>query len=133
MKVIIAGSRSIIDEKSVLEAILESKFEITEVVCGEAQGVDRIGKSLAVANGVPVKSFIPNWKDHGKKAGIRRNIVMALYADALVAVWDGKSAGTRHMIRFMRSVDKPVFVKIVSEENLANIAKLPDATTGDYS
>lgn len=35
---------------------------------------------------------------------------MADYADALIAVWDGVSAGTKHMISFMNKQNKPVFV-----------------------
>jgi hypothetical protein len=38
---------------------------------------------------------------------------MAKYADALIAVWDGKSRGTQHMIKEMRRVNKKVYVHIV--------------------
>ena len=45
-----------------------------------------------------------NWDLYGKSAGFRRNIEMADYAIAdnsrgiLLAFWDGKSKGTKHMI-----------------------------------
>ena len=45
MKVIIAGSRDIIDYQLVVDTIKESNFIITEVVCGEASGVDSLGKN----------------------------------------------------------------------------------------
>lgn len=35
---------------------------------------------------------------------------MAQYADALIAVWDGESKGTLHMINSMNNIGKPVFV-----------------------
>lgn len=44
MKVIIAGMRDYHDYKTVVVAILESSYNITEVVCGEATGVDALGK-----------------------------------------------------------------------------------------
>ena len=43
MKTIIAGSRSITDIQLLYDAIRESGFQITEVVCGEARGADRLG------------------------------------------------------------------------------------------
>ena len=39
------------------------------------------------------------WREKfGKSAGFRRNEQMAEFADALIAFWDGKSHGTKHMI-----------------------------------
>lgn len=35
---------------------------------------------------------------------------MAGYADALIAIWDGKSRGTAHMIETMKKLGKPTFV-----------------------
>lgn len=98
MKVIIAGSRSIKDYLIVKQAIKSSGFIITEIVSGTAQGVDRLGESWAFQNGILVKRFFPDWDKYGRSAGYRRNVEMAEYADALIAIWDGKSRGTKHMI-----------------------------------
>ena len=46
-----------------------------------------------------------------------RNHEMVEYADALVAVWDGKSRGTQHMILNMQKTGKPVYVHLVGEQN----------------
>ena len=110
MKVIIAGSRSITDGKAVRKAVDLSGFSITEVVSGNADGVDKLGELWAASENIPVKRFLPDWKRLGKKAGIVRNREMGEYADALVAVWDGKSRGTKHMIEYMRGIRKPTFV-----------------------
>lgn len=98
MKTIIAGSRSIADPNIVSEAIAASGFTITEMVSGGARGVDRLGENWASAANIPIKRFIPDWDSHGKRAGFFRNTEMAEYADALIAIWDGKSRGTGHMI-----------------------------------
>lgn len=110
MKVIVAGSRSIVDISEVQKAITESRFEITEVVSGTAKGVDKLGESYAVAHNIPVKKFPADWDRFRKKAGYLRNQEMAEYAEALIAIWDGESKGTAHMINIMKKIDKPVYV-----------------------
>lgn len=112
MKVIVAGSRDGFVAKNVFEAIEESKFIITELVSGGARGVDRDGEYYAKLNNIPIKQFLPDWDKYGKGAGFRRNTEMAEYADALIAVWDGKSNGTKHMISIMDDYEKPVHLYI---------------------
>lgn len=113
MKTIIAGSRTIRDYSVVVNAIGESGFEITEVVSGCAMGVDAIGERWAFLNKIPVKKLPADWKQYGKKAGIIRNMLMADYAEALIAVWFNKSKGTKHMIDCANEHGLHVFVKEV--------------------
>ena len=109
MKTIIAGSRSITDPATVWEAIKQSGFTITEVVSGGARGPDSLGERWAKARSIPIKRFTPDW-EIGNHAGIIRNQQMAHYADALVAIWDGKSRGTKHMIDYAVSLGLKVWV-----------------------
>ena len=108
MKVIVAGSRGIEDAEVVYRTIEESPFEITEVVSGTARGPDTLGENWAMAHNLPVKRIPAQWDTHGKKAGPIRNSTMAEYADALVAVWDGESRGTKNMIKEAQSKGLPV-------------------------
>lgn len=57
--------------------------------------------------------FRADWDKHGKAAGPIRNQEMLDNgkADALVAFWDGKSPGTKDMIR--RAKRKGIKVKVV--------------------
>jgi len=110
MKVIIAGSREITDYNKVETAIKAINLPITEVVSGTAKGVDRLGEQWAEAHNIPVKKFPADWNTYGKKAGYIRNEMMANYADALIAIWDGKSKGTKHMINLARTYELVVFV-----------------------
>lgn len=110
MKVIVAGSRDITDIEKVANAIELSGFQVTEVVSGTARGVDLLGENWARYKDIPVKRFPADWDKHGKAAGMIRNAQMAEYADALVAVWDGLSRGTKNMIETMRKTGKPYFV-----------------------
>lgn len=99
MRTIIAGSRTIKDRAVVERAIADSEFVITSVVCGGAVGVDYLGYCWANDHNIPVAHFPAEWDKYGRSAGCRRNEQMGASADALIAVWDGKSRGTAHMIR----------------------------------
>jgi hypothetical protein len=101
MKTIIAGCRDFTDY-SVLEEVIrvtELYKKITEVVSGVATGVDALGERWATENNIPIKKYVAYWKKFGYAAGPIRNKQMAKYADGLLAIWDGKSPGTKNMIR----------------------------------
>lgn len=78
-------------------ATFASGFDITEVVCGMARGIDTCGMKWAEARNIPVKRFPADWKRHGKASGPIRNEEMARYADALILVWLGNSRGSADM------------------------------------
>ena len=110
MKVIVAGSRDIVDYEIVKSAIVSSGFQITEIVSGGARGVDKLGEKYAKENNIPFVVFPANWDLYGKKAGYLRNSDMAKYANGLVAVWDGVSKGTGHMIDLAQKNNLQVYI-----------------------
>ena len=111
MKVIVAGSRGITDAKLVHGIIDRSPFRITELVSGGARGVDQMGESWAFVHNLPIKRFIPHYHVWNPKvAPLLRNVDMANYADALIAVWKDGSNGTKHMIDQMKTLNKPYYV-----------------------
>ncbi len=113
MKVIIAGSRQIKDFGAIVDAMLDAAHYgifAAEVVSGAASGVDQLGERWADQAGVPIKRFPAYWKTHGKRAGPIRNKQMAEYGNALVAIWDGESKGTRHMIEAAKAAGMPILI-----------------------
>lgn len=121
MKIIIAGSRTITNKNLVFATFFEGltyfvntgcKLPLgdTIIVSGHAKGVDKLGEDLAKLIGAKIVQMIPAWDIFGKKAGYIRNERMADYADALIAVWDGKSKGTKHMIDIAKKKGLKVFV-----------------------
>lgn len=110
MRTIIAGSRSITSYPLMVKVMNECGWRPTVVLCGDAQGVDSLGKRWARENRVPVQTYTPRWNEYGRAAGILRNMKMGRSADALVAIWDGQSPGTQHMIDFMRRREARVYV-----------------------
>lgn len=97
MNVIIAGGRDFSDYARVLDAMDDFYFA-GEIVSGGANGADALGERWAADHDRDIKRFPADWSKYGKSAGPIRNLEMALYADVLVAFWDGKSRGTKHMI-----------------------------------
>lgn len=110
MKTIIAGSRGITDFDTIKQAIKESEFEITEIVSGTARGVDQLGEKYGRINNINISKFPAKWDLYGRSAGYKRNAEMAEYADALIAVWDGESKGTKHMIELAEGVGLRLFI-----------------------
>jgi hypothetical protein len=93
MKTIISGSRSITGNDGLAEveaAVAASGFHVTRVLCGCAKGVDVLGAAWAGVRGIPVEFHPAKWQG-GPQAG-----------DGLIAVWDGESPGTAHMIEEAR-------------------------------
>jgi hypothetical protein len=108
MKVVIFGSRSVEDFAVIEKAMhvsglarLAKNGLLAEIVSGGARGVDKLGEQYARSRCIPYKIFPADWERYGKNAGYIRNTEMAKYADSGLALWDGQSRGTAHMIRQM--------------------------------
>lgn len=131
MKCVIAGSTTLsptLDE--IQEAVDLSGFNITEVVCGMACGVDESGRQWAIRNGIKLTPFPALWdnidpkvepvrlarnkygKLYNKLAGFNRNLRMAEYGDGLIAIWTGRTPGTRNMIMHIDKLCKPRYTVI---------------------
>jgi len=125
MKVIIAGTRykdyenkiPFDDYDLVVQSVSRSGFEIDEVVCGMAIGVDKLGERWARTNGIKIKEMPANWNAHGKAAGPIRNREMATYADAAIIIWDGTSNGSRNMINEMIRKNKPYYIAMTESKD----------------
>jgi hypothetical protein len=113
MKTIIAGTRTITEMRFLKEALAHSGWQITEVVCGKARGVDTLGEAWAKDKGIPVRYFPADWSGLGKRAGFVRNAQMAEYAEALVLVWDGCSRGSASMLELAKRKGLRIFEWIV--------------------
>ena len=111
MKIIIAGSRTIINMNLLIKAIKLSSFEITstdEIVSGGARGIDSLGEKYAKQHNIKLTIFKPNWDKYGIKGGVIRNTQMSRYADCAIVVHCG-SKGSIDMINKMKKLNKPVF------------------------
>lgn len=113
MKTIIAGSRSITNINILQQALEKIDWKITEVVSGGARGADYLGEVYARDFGIPIKRFLAEWNRYGKSAGYKRNLEMAQYSDALIALWDGESRGTKHMIDLANTNHLKILIHLI--------------------
>ena len=94
MKVAVIGSRSL----TVPDLGKYLPPETTEIVSGGASGVDTSAQEYAIANNIKLTEFLPEYDKFGRRAPLKRNLLIIEYADLTLAFWDGKSHGTRFVI-----------------------------------
>lgn len=115
MKTIIAGSRDGIVYTDLINALHLCGFknQITEIVSGGARGADSYGENYAKDFNIPLKIFPAKWRVNGvydPSAGYKRNVEMARYADACIVLWNGKSRGSKHMIKTAQDYELKLYI-----------------------
>lgn len=115
IKLIVAGGRDFNDYEKlhqVLHQLAEDTYKdyFVSIVSGMAKGADALGYQFARQHNIQLYEFHADWNLYGKGAGFRRNGQMGVFADVLLAFWDGKSKGTKHMIDLMHALNKPVHI-----------------------
>jgi len=105
------------------DAIAQSDFSISIVVCGCARGVDTLGARWASEKSLPCMMMRADWGRFGRAAGMYRNADMADYADAAIILWDGESRGTLDMIDKMRRAGKPCEIWIREGDGFAYLSR----------
>ena len=106
MKLLIAGSRSI----NTFDLSEYITFDVDIIICGGADGVDRIAEQYADDNKISKLVLKPQYKIYGKAAPIKRNELMVDIADKVLVVWDGASRGSEHTIHYARKNGKDITV-----------------------
>ncbi len=99
MNLIIAGSRGLeVSPEAVGFFIEKLGLKPTKIFSGVSGYVDLAGAAWAHLNGIEIREFPADWNQHGRAAGPIRNAEMAeADSDALLLLWDGKSAGSKNM------------------------------------
>jgi hypothetical protein len=130
MKIIVAGGRDF-DNQEYMAKCLNEVYEsgvvktTPELVCGMALGADSMAKVMFENEGLVVHKRPSDWDDmslpckrkinkYGKEynalAGMKRNHAMGDESELLIAFHDSTSTGTADMIKYMKSLGKPVYV-----------------------
>ena len=118
-KLIVAGGRDF-DNAELMSRVLYAMSDVEfadksiSIVSGMAKGADALAYMFAHKLDIKCYEFHARWRHPNgsvnTRAGFIRNEEMGQFADGLLAFHDGKSVGTAGMIRYMRSLGKPVTV-----------------------
>lgn len=107
MRVAVVGSRQVNDEV-LKQILLVLPVSTSEIISGGADGVDALAAQVAELLEIPLKTFLPDYETYGKRAPLIRNLKIVDYADEVLAFWDGRSHGTRHIVGECIKRQKPV-------------------------
>ena len=105
-----AGSQTFTDYQLLCQTLAPERPRITQVLTGGARGAEQLGYRWSWTHTIRHQLFRADWERFGKSAGVRRNFQMAQAGDVFLAFWDGRSAGTQHMISCMQQLGKPIVV-----------------------
>lgn len=111
MKLLIVGSRSI------------TEFDLTNyvpdgvelIISGGAQGIDTLAEQYADKKRIDKLIMRPKYNIYGKCAPLKRNEQMVEICDAVLAVWDGRSRGTRYTLDYARKKNKKI-IEIIQKK-----------------
>lgn len=112
MRVAVVGSRKI--QVGNLGNYLPD--DVTEIVSGGAKGVDTCAREFALAHGIRLTEFLPDYKRYGRGAPLKRNLLIVENADLVLAFWDGASHGTKHTIDYAKKIGVPVRLICFNEQ-----------------
>jgi hypothetical protein len=84
--------------------------EPTVIISGGARGVDTAAMHYALDNSIKFKAMYADWDFYGKSAGMIRNNQMLDECQYVLALWDGKSNGTKHTIENAKKRNIPCMV-----------------------
>lgn len=121
MKIAVVGSRSITSYETVRKALQRSPFwhpsregqrPGVTIISGGADGVDTSAERFAEEHDCNLEVIEPDWNDwsNGHPAKVR-NTTIVEQSNAVVAVWDGHSNGTRDSIDKALDQGKNIYVE----------------------
>lgn len=106
MKLLIAGSRSITD----FDLSPYIPKDCDTIISGGASGVDTLAEIYADKHRLSKYIIRPRYDLYKRAAPLKRNDEMIDMADAVLIIWDGKSKGTEHSIRYAQKMKKSLTV-----------------------
>ncbi len=111
MKIAIIGSRNLKDEWILcrLNILREFQFKYKDllIISGGARGVDSWVKKYCNTWKIPFKEIRPI-NPSNKLDYLFRNVEIITMADKIIALWDGKSKGTKFVIDYAKARNKDI-------------------------
>ena len=108
----VVGSRGFNDYKALQRILnkIRTKYDIDTIISGGANGVDKFAEKYAHENNLKMIVHPANWDKYGKRAGYIRNVDIWNDAFMGLAIWDGKSPGTKHSFDIAKKQNKQLII-----------------------
>ena len=113
MNIIVVGSRSYATPQLFEKALVASGFTMTGLVSSGNLGLDRYVEKYAEERKIPIHRFSLNRKKYKRATDLYRNMEMVSYADAVIAIWNGRSVNTRLMLEQAYKANLKIYVELV--------------------
>jgi hypothetical protein len=117
LKIAVIGSRKA-DPIKICSILNQLPAGCSEIVSGGARGVAQAAKKSAKKLGVKFTSVRPNYRKYGKVAPLIRNLSIIDSSDCVLAIWDGKSKGTRQAIVCCIKKRKPFKIILIDSQKI---------------
>lgn len=121
MKIAIVGSRSLeveIPEHCIPEGV-------TEIFSGAAKGIDTSARNFAKKHRIFMTDILPEYNLYGRRAPLIRNDLIISMADKVFVFWDGKSRGTKYIIKKCKETNKPYVLYIYDGKDFSVLEQYP--------
>lgn len=117
----IVGARTMTDKLLLAEGIAQALSEWgrpDKVISGGAEGADTMGISWARQEGIPTdkRSYRPDWRRLGKRAGLARNTDLVRDATHVLAFPSYAGSGTQDTIRKAKAKGIPVITIYIDKK-----------------
>jgi len=119
MRLAVVGSRSIDDEVFVLTMMKavagDEDIKTLTIISGGARGIDQTAQSICNKYGIDFILFKPyhlidNSVEYTPRHFFTRNKQIVDNADKVLVLWDGKSKGSEHVIKYATKRNKDLTV-----------------------
>lgn len=100
MIILVSGSRNYPDKEQAMSVLRDNITQDDTVIHGDCPNSPDIwATDLAIELGATIKAYPADWDTHGRAAGPIRNEQMVKDCEFAVVFWDGKSKGTRNVMK----------------------------------
>ena len=104
MKILIVGSRSI----TAFNLSPYIPTTVDTIISGGAAGIDSLAEQYADSHHLSKYIIRPRYDLYGRAAPLKRNEQMVDMADTVLIIWDSRSNGTKHTIKYASQKNKPL-------------------------
>lgn len=113
MKIAVIGSRNLHVE-NIGEYLPD---DVTEIISGGAKGIDTCAAEYANSHAIKLTELRPDYRRYGRGAPLKRNLEIIQNADLVIAFWDTRSRGTKHVIETCAKLGIPVRIIEMPQES----------------